>query len=101
MDERISEAIRGAARRNHTLLLRGLAEVSQKKVAELIGVSPATMTDLKTDHLERFCALVAACGLRFSKTTDVTYDESYVGALKTLACVALGRDRAELREEEL
>jgi predicted XRE-type DNA-binding protein len=99
MDDRVSELIRNRAQRNHTLLLQGMAAVSQKRVAELIGVSTTTMSDMKAEHLERFSALVAACGLKFAKVTDVTYDESYVSALKTLASVALGRQTEQPRDE--
>ena len=87
----VEDAIRGAARRNHSLLLRCIAEVSQKRVAALIGVSETTMSDMKNDQLERIAALIAACGLKLTPVTHQTYDESYIGALKTLAFVGLGR----------
>lgn len=88
----ISETIRGRTRSNHTMLLKCMSEVSQKRIAALIGVSETTMSDMKSDHLERFAALVAACGLKLAPTSDQTYDESYISALKTLAAVGLGRE---------
>ena len=94
----IEDSIRASARRNHSLLLRGIADVSQKRIAALIGVSETTMSDMKNDQLERVAALIAACGLKLSPVTHQTYDESYIGALKTLASVGLGR--APVREEE-
>lgn len=99
MDERISESIRGKAQRNNSMLLRCMAEVSQKRVAELIGVSETTLSNMKSDNLERFAALVAACGLRLVACTDQTYDESAVSALKTLAAIGIDRVRPN-REDE-
>ena len=94
----IDDSLRGAARRNHSLLLRGLAEVSQKRMADLIGVSETTMSAMKSDQLERLSVLIAACGLKLSPITHQTFDESYISALKTLAAVGLGR--AAVREDE-
>jgi DNA-binding XRE family transcriptional regulator len=89
MDDRISPEIRRRAQSNLTALLRGMAAVSQKRVAELIGVSPTTMSDIKSDQLERFAALAAACGCKMVPSTHQTHDESYISALKTLAAVGL------------
>lgn len=98
MDERVSDSIRAKARKNHALLLRCMAEVSQKRVATLIGVSETTMSNIKNDDLERFAALVAACGLKLAPVTDQTYDEAFISALKTLAAIGLGR--GDVRRDE-
>lgn len=97
MDERLDDSIRARARRNHSLMLRCIAEVSQKRVAALIGVSETTMSDMKNDHLMRFCALLSACGLKVVPSTEQVYDESVISAIKTLAAIGLGRD---LRRDE-
>ena len=97
MDERVSSSIRGRARKNHSLLLQSMRDVSQARVAELIGVSEGTLSTMKNDQLERFCALVAACGLRLAPVTHQLYDESVISAIKTLAAIGLGRD---LRQDE-
>jgi len=99
MDERIADSIRTKARRNHSLLLRCVAEVSQKRVAELLGVSETLMSTMKTEQLERFGALIAACGLKLAPATDQTFDESYISALRTLA--KRGLDQAAWREDEV
>ena len=92
MDDRIAEVIRKGARRNHSLLVRGMAQVSQKRVADLIGISEGTLSTLKAEQLERLAALIAACGLKLSAVTDQTFDEAYISALKTLATVGLGHE---------
>ena len=88
----MSESIRGKTRKNHAVILRAIDQVTGKRVAELIGVSESTVSAMKADNLERFAALIAACGLKLARITDQTFDESYVSALKTLAAVGLGRD---------
>lgn len=92
LDERVSDSIRAAARRNHSMLLRSISDVSQKRIAALIGVSETTMSEVKNEQLERIAALIAACGLKLSPVTHQTFDESYISALKTLASVGLGRE---------
>lgn len=99
MDDRISESIRGLTQRNQSVLIRSLAEISQKRAADLIGVSTTTMSDMKSEHLERFSALCAACGLKLVPVTHQTHDESYIGALKTLAAVGLGREPIRSSDE--
>lgn len=90
--DRVNESIRRQAQRNYSLLLRCLAQVSQKRVAELIGVSQPTLSEFKDEHLQKFAAIAAACGLKLAPVTAQTFDESYVSALKTLAAVGLGRE---------
>lgn len=89
MDDRISDAIRRSTRRNLSALLSGMAAVSQKRVAELIGVSETTLSGMKSDHLERFAALAAACGLKLVASTAQTVDDDHIAALETLAAMAL------------
>lgn len=100
MDDRVNESIRTRTRRNLALLMRCLAEVSQKRVASLIGVSETTLSDMKTDHLERFAALAAACGLKLVPITEETYDESIISAMKTLSVLGLGRDLRKKDSDE-
>lgn len=98
MDDRVSDTIRRQAQRNHTALLAGMAAVSQKRVAELIGVSETTLSGMKSEHLERFAALAAACGLKLVPTTSQTVDDEHIAALETLAAMAL-RNGKQRREE--
>ena len=98
MNERLADSIRNRAQKSHTALLRGLAAVSQKRAAELIGCSETTINSIKADQLERFAALVAACGLKLVPVTDQTFDESYISALKTLAAIGLGSQQSQMHE---
>jgi DNA-binding XRE family transcriptional regulator len=88
----LTEAMRAQARKNHTLLLQCIAEVSQKRVADLIGVSEATMSGIKNEQLERIAALVVACGLRLAPITERSYDDDYIRSVHTLAKRALELD---------
>jgi hypothetical protein len=92
-DGSMGEQLRRVAQRNHSALLSGLAQVSQKRVADLIGVSEATLSTMKNEQLERFAAFAAACGLKVVAITDQTYKSAHVDALKTLASIALDRDQ--------
>lgn len=101
MDDRVNESIRSRARRNTSLLMRCMAEVSQKRVASLIGVSEPTLSEMKNGELlERFSALVAACGLKLVPITEDTYDESIISAMKTLSVLGLGRDLRKIESDE-
>lgn len=87
--ELVADVIRSAAQRNHSELLRALSELSQKRAAELIGVSEATLSTWKNEHLERAAALMAACGLTLRPITERTLPEDHLAALETLARIAL------------
>lgn len=88
----MSESIRAKTRRNHAVILRAISDVTGKRVAELIGVSESTLSAMKSDNLERFASLIAACGLKIVPITEQVYDESVISAIKTLAAIGLGRD---------
>jgi hypothetical protein len=93
MEIRVSDVIRVIAQRNHSALLSGMAEVSQKRVADLIGVSEPTLSTMKSEQLERFAALAAACGLKLVPITEHTFDEDHIRALETLVAISLRRSR--------
>lgn len=86
-----ADPIRNAARRNHSAMLQAPSDLSQKRAAELIGVSEATLSAWKNDHLERAAALIAACGLTMRPITERTLPEEHIAALETLALIGLRR----------
>jgi hypothetical protein len=94
----VSDNLRRAAQRNQTALLRGLSEVSQKRAAELLGISESAMSEFKSAQLERVCLLVSVCGLKCVPVTDRSLDDDHINALETLAAIALNK-RREVREE--
>ena len=100
MDDRVSEVIRVVTKRNVSALLRGMAEVTQKRVADLIGVSEATLSDIKTDRLERFAALAAACGLKLVPITERSLADKHINALETLAAMALRSGLPEIGRDD-
>lgn len=77
------------AHASYTALLRALGEVSQKRVAEIVGLSESAMSTWKSDHLERACLVIAACGLRVVPVTEHTYEEADIAALRQLASKGL------------
>jgi DNA-binding transcriptional regulator YdaS (Cro superfamily) len=85
----VSPAIAERARKNHTSILRSLAQVSQSKAAELIGVSETTVSRFKDGGLEQAAALLAACGLKCVPQDMQCFDPEYVHALKVMAGVGL------------
>lgn len=52
------------ARNNERAILHALAAVSQKKIAELSGVSESRLSRVKDGGLEQYCAALAAMGLK-------------------------------------
>jgi hypothetical protein len=85
MNDRTSSLIRETAQRNYTTALKALAELSQTRAAELMGVSDTTVCRLKSSELEQICTLLAACCLRVTPTSCEVYDEAFIAALRTLA----------------
>lgn len=85
----LGDATTRRAQESYTLLLRSLAEVSQKRVAEVVGLSDSAMSTWKSDHMERACLVIAACGLRIVPVTEHTYEEADIAALRQLATKGL------------
>ena len=84
--------------RNETAIRQALREVGQNRVAELIGVANSTMADFK-EHIPRFAAMLAACGLRVVPSSNQSYSEEYISALRVLAKAGL-HSGAGLGEED-
>lgn len=72
-----------------TSILKAMASVGQSKVAELIGVSPTTVSRLKDDDLERLAAILAACNLVAHPRSFKSVDPDRLRALTVLAREAL------------
>lgn len=80
------------ARQNHAVALRALARITNKRVAELLGISGPASSEWNTDHLERACQVLAGIGLRFVPPGEETYPPDLVRAWKTLARHGMDRD---------
>lgn len=92
MDRVVNESIRRQAQRNHAAILRALAQVSQARVAELIGTSETTVSRFKDVGLEQAAALLAACGLKVVSESAQVLEDDYVRALKLMAGVGLAQE---------
>lgn len=73
------------ARENLSLSLRCIGRVSQKQIAEEIGVSDATVSRFVSDDLPRACRVLAAAGLKVVPVEAATYDPAKVQLLLELA----------------
>lgn len=82
----VSPQIAEASRKTERLLLQTLAERSQVKVAELLGVSESTVSRLDKSSIAAF---IAACGLKVVKAEMQCFDPEYIKSLKTLAGIGL------------
>lgn len=58
-----NESIKGRALRNVSVYRKAIAEVTQKHVAEMVDVSPSSISDFN-DSIERACLVFAAAGLK-------------------------------------
>lgn len=82
----VSEIDRASARKNETAILHALAEVSQKAVADRLGVSESTVSRMKSDgQIENMAGFLAAMGLKVVPERAETFDPAYIDALRTLA----------------
>lgn len=85
----VSPAIQQRAQRNQTAILSAMAQVSQSKVAELMGTSESTVSRFKDKDLPEISAFLAACGMKAVSQSMQCFDPEYIRALKTLAGVGL------------
>ena len=81
----------------HSQLLRAMDEVTQKRIAALLGVSESTLSAMKNDSLERLCMVVTICGYRLVPLGEETFDEAEIAAMRTLAQVARQRRQSTRR----
>lgn len=56
------------ARKNERLILRSLAEVTQKGLAEMLEVSESKVSRMKDGDLEELCVILAALNLQIVPT---------------------------------
>lgn len=82
----LSPTIAERARKNERTILQALAERSQAKAAELMGVHESTVSRFNKAEI---AALLAASGLKAVPEGMQCFDPDYVKALKTLAGIGL------------
>lgn len=65
---KLSEKQTAIARKNERLILRSLAEVTQKSLAETLGVSESKISRMKDGDLEELCVILAVLNLQIVPT---------------------------------
>jgi len=74
------------ARKAHVTVLKAMQEPGrQVAAATAMGVSESTVSRMKTEHLESFCALLAHLGLKVVPVEMQCFPADKVQALLTLA----------------
>lgn len=73
------------ARRNESALLQAIARMGLEPLAREIGVSEATVSRLKNEHLPHFAKLMAACGYKTVPIDMECYRPESIAAVLTLA----------------
>lgn len=83
----LSPAVLERARKNLGIALKAIAQTGQNKVAEEIGVSPATVSRFcsEEDALVRACNVLAAAGVKCVPNTYQCFPKKTVEALMHLA----------------
>ena len=84
-------AVRETARRNEQRVLRGMIECRQVELAELLGLSEATISRMKDGDIARFSLLLAAMDLKIVPMSARVYDPKVIAALTLLAKDNLAR----------
>lgn len=77
------ENTRKSAARIQSEILRRLADVTQDRAAEFMGVSASTVSRAKED-LEKVCQLLAALGFQLSRTDSVVVSQEELQALELM-----------------
>jgi len=73
------------SQRNQSCMLRALAAVTQKRTAEIVGISETALSRMKDDDLPRLCSLLAALNLAVTPESYRTIDPEKLRALTVLA----------------
>ena len=90
----MTPSVMAVQRRNLSLILQSLAELTQARAAELSGVDATALSrmgapkgagdDVRTDW-ERVTSILAACNLKVVPCTSVAIDPDELRALRKLA----------------
>ena len=96
--EEVSDNAVARQRAARKVVFDTLDAISQKRVADLLNLSESALSAFKKDHLERACFLITACGLRIVPTTEQTYEEEDIYALRRLALRGIGHITPRGRE---
>lgn len=74
------------SRKNLSSVLKALASAGQRRVAEALGVHESTVSKMKSEgEFDRFCLLLAECGLKVVPIEMRCYPEKDLVAILTLA----------------
>ena len=81
------------ARKSLTFALQGLSEPgTQSAIAKAMQTSEATVSRLKTEHLQPIIEMLALSGMKVVKATDKTINEERLRAIAVLAHYALSSE---------
>lgn len=69
----------------HAFVLQQISAVKQAAIATSMGVSEATISRLKNEHLELFARVLARAGLKLVPSEYKCYDPRQIDALFLLA----------------
>lgn len=74
------------ARKNESAILKALASVGQRNLADALGIDESAISRLKSDgQVERFSTMLAVLGLKVVPTHMHCYEGKSIEALLTLA----------------
>ncbi|CCN24141.1 phage-related transcriptional transcriptional regulator [Bordetella bronchiseptica 1289] len=90
------ESTRKNGARIQAEILRRLADVTQERAADCMGLDASTLSRFK-DSLDRFCQLLAALDMQIAPTDSVVVSRDDLQALKRMAFKYL---QAEIESEE-
>jgi len=82
-----------STRKTVKCVLQALSGKPASSIALAMGVSEATISRLKNEHLESFATLLAHLGLKVVPVEARCFDPRYIEALQTLAEAELARQK--------
>lgn len=99
--ESLSQTVAAKARKIEGELLRRIAEHSQTRLADQLGLDDSSISRWLASEggFKRACEVLAALGLRVKADQDEDFSDSYIGALETLANVQL-QERLQMRRRK-
>ena len=82
---KVSDSIAQSARKNEAAILCALGHITQKRVAELIGVHESTVSTMKDGRIQDIASLLSALNLRVVTEDAVLMDPKELESITYLA----------------
>lgn len=95
-----SQETASRARKNETLILKGIGQTGQNRIADHLKIHESTLSKFKEEKLKLFAKLITLAGLKVVPITHKCYDPKYIASLEYILGKKLEPDKEPLMWED-